>query len=60
MTWINDFTLSPQKCIKASLHDATFIQNIIGFLLENILDQMLYHVDARKTLLDKSKNVVWR
>ena len=38
--------------LKASLHDATFIQNIIGFLLKNVLDQKLYRVDARKTLLD--------
>ena len=38
--------------VKASLDDATFIQNIIGFLLKNDSNQKLYRVDARKTLLD--------
>ena len=44
--------MGSQPALKSSLDDATFIQNIIGFLLKNVLDQKLYRVDARKTLLD--------
>ena len=44
------FTMAQR--VKARLHDATFVQNIIGSLLKNGLDQTLYRVDARKTLLD--------
>ena len=39
------FTMAQR--VKARLHDATFVQNIIGSLLKNVLDQKLYRVDAR-------------
>ena len=45
LLWTNlDFVVGRPVMFYARLRDATFIQNIIGVLLKNALDQKLYRV----------------